>query len=81
MSMDEADKEFFRAWKQVPKERRKLFGVECPKCKEVRPRAYPSILLPGQRCKVDGYRDPRQRLTEEEEDSVWEKCGFYRKDK
>ena len=32
---------------------------ERPRCKVVRPRAHPSILLPQQRCRVDGYRDPR----------------------
>ena len=48
----------FREWKR---ERRAKFGVECPKCKQLRPRTNASILLPGQRCKVDGYRDPRPR--------------------
>lgn len=41
------------------KERRATLGVNCPRCAIVRPKAHPSILLPGQRCKVDGYRDPR----------------------
>jgi hypothetical protein len=41
---------------------REEHGVLCPQCKIKRPRAHPSILLPGQRCKVDGYRDPRKRL-------------------
>ena len=41
------------------KERRRTLGVNCPRCAEVRPKAHPSILLPGQRCRVDGYRDPR----------------------
>lgn len=36
-------------------------GVPCPKCAELRPRTNASILLPGQRCKVDGYVDPRPR--------------------
>lgn len=45
-----------RAWK---KERRERLGVHCPQCKIKRPRAHPTILLPGQRCRVDGYRDPR----------------------
>lgn len=45
---------------------RQQHGVNCPKCREVRPKAHPSILLPGQRCKVDGYRDPRPPLTDEQ---------------
>jgi hypothetical protein len=43
------------------RELRSRLGVSCPRCKEVRPKACASILLPGQRCKVDGYRDPRPR--------------------
>jgi len=43
------------------RERRKLYGVECPECKRLRTRTNASILLPAQRCKVDGYRDPRAR--------------------
>jgi hypothetical protein len=36
-------------------------GIDCPQCAIARPKAHASILLPGQRCKVDGYRDPRPR--------------------
>lgn len=49
----------FRALKEFRKEMRQALGVHCPKCGEARPRAHPTILMPGQRCKVDGYRDPR----------------------
>jgi hypothetical protein len=49
----------FRALKEHRRERRATLGVNCPQCAIVRPRAHPSILLPGQRCKVDGYRDER----------------------
>lgn len=51
--------EYWRDHKDWLKGRRRVLGVNCPKCAEVRPKAHPSILLPGQRCKVDGYRDPR----------------------
>jgi hypothetical protein len=51
--------EYFNDLKIGRKERRARLGVECPRCKVVRPKAYPSILLPNQRCRVDGYRDPR----------------------
>jgi len=53
--------ELFRDFKDHIKERRRLLGVECPKCKINRPKTNASILLPQQRCKVDGYRDPRPR--------------------
>jgi len=45
---------------------RDKYGVECPKCKIVRPKTNASILLPRQKCKVDGYVDPRPRLTDED---------------
>lgn len=44
----------------------KMYAVECPRCAAVRPKACPSRLLPGQRCKVDGYVDPRPLLTVEQ---------------
>ncbi len=56
--------DYFNEIREERKRRRALFGVACPKCREVRPKAHPSILLPSQRCKVDGYRDPRPRQEE-----------------
>lgn len=53
--------EMYNDMREERRERRAKFGVNCPRCAEVRPRANPSILLPGQRCKVDGYRDTRTR--------------------
>lgn len=38
---------------------RSVYGINCPRCAIGRPKTQPSILLPGQRCKVDGYQDPR----------------------
>lgn len=52
--------------RESKKEARRLHGVECPACKVHRPKAQPSILLPNQKCKVDGYRDPRKRTQENE---------------
>lgn len=54
--------------KEHRRERRRTLGVECPQCRVVRPKAHASILLPGQRCKVDGYRDPRPVETAESAD-------------
>lgn len=45
---------------------RAAYGVKCPQCKVKRPKAEPSILLPQQVCRVDGYRDPRPELTDEQ---------------
>lgn len=56
--------DYFNDLRDSRKERRARLGVDCPQCAIVRPKAHPSILLPSQRCKVDGYRDPRQREEE-----------------
>lgn len=46
----------FRAMKEHRRERRVKFGQTCPTCPANR---CASILLPGQRCRVCGYVDPR----------------------
>ena len=51
--------ELYNALRDDRRERRARLGIFCPQCRIVRPKAHPSILLPGQRCRVDGYRDPR----------------------
>lgn len=38
---------------------RDALGVNCPNCRIKEPKRTPTILVPGQRCKVDGYTDPR----------------------
>jgi hypothetical protein len=56
-------------WNAMADHRKALrakFGVNCPQCAVKRPKAHPTILLPQQRCRVDGYRDPRPELTNEE---------------
>jgi hypothetical protein len=55
-----------RDLREAKREARAKHGVPCPCCAEARPKAHPSILLPEQRCKVDGYRDPRKRNRETE---------------
>ena len=56
--------EFWNDVRADKREQRAKFGVPCPQCAIKRPKAHPSILLPQQRCKVDGYRDPRPRSAE-----------------
>lgn len=58
--------EAFNAVRDARKLMRQHYGIGCPQCAVVRPKAFPSILLPQQRCKVDGYKDPRPRLTNEQ---------------
>lgn len=62
--------EMFNALKAYNRALRAKYGINCPQCKVARPKAHPSILLPQQRCKVDGYRDPRPYLTSEQHDSI-----------
>lgn len=68
--------EIYGALKDVTKARRRLFGVNCPQCAIKRPRAHPTILLPQQRCRVDGYRDPRPYLTDEQEAEAIRAAGY-----
>lgn len=54
--------EIYRDMRDYKRHLRAEHGVACPQCNVKQPRRNPTILLPGQRCKVDGYRDPRPRL-------------------
>ena len=66
------------AMKEHRRLRRQRFGVPCPKCHMLQPKRDATILMPQQKCKVDGYRDPRPRLTQEQEDNLWKELGFER---
>ena len=55
--------EIFSSMKDHKKRLRATYGVSCPMCKVKRPKAQPTILLPQQQCKVDGYKDARPELT------------------
>ena len=57
--------EFWRDIKEARRELRSKYGIECPECKRLQPKRDATILLPQQRCKVDGYRDPRPRINQE----------------
>lgn len=51
-------------WKELKKERRERrerLGVACPQCNVKQPKRIPTVLLPGQTCRVCHYRDPRKR--------------------
>lgn len=51
--------EFLRGMGDLRKHLRAKYGVACPVCVEKLPRANPTILIPQQRCRIHGYRDPR----------------------
>lgn len=48
--------EMFRDMKDHRRRQREKHGRECPMCPGNR---NASILMPGQTCRVDGYKDPR----------------------
>ena len=54
------------AMKELRSAMRRNLGVNCPMCRVKQPKRTPTILLPAQRCKVDGYTDPRPRSLREE---------------
>lgn len=58
--------ELYQSMRDHKKRLRAKYGVNCPQCAIKRPKAHPSILLPQQRCRVDGYRDPRPELTDQQ---------------
>lgn len=62
--------EVFRAMDALRKSLRATYGVECPQCKVKRPKSNATILLPQQRCRLDGYVDPRPELTDEQRASA-----------
>lgn len=53
--------EMFNAMREERRQRRAKYGINCPGCNVKEPKRTPTILLPAQRCKVCGYRDPRKR--------------------
>lgn len=68
--------EMFNTMREARKARRAKFGVPCPRCIEKRPRAQPSILMPNQACKVDGYIDPRPHTTIEQRNECYREAGI-----
>lgn len=64
MSSDYGD--LCRDLRDAKRNARRKHGIECPECVRLLPKASPTILLPGQRCKIHGYRDKRTRLTDEQ---------------
>jgi len=60
----------FRFMKEHRKQMRAVYGVPCPQCNIKQPKRQATILLPQQRCRVDGYRDPRAELTSEQHQAV-----------
>ena len=62
----------FHDLKAVRKAERDKFGLPCPRCTQLQPKRNPTILLPGRRCRVDGYVDQRPDLTKEQFDTIFD---------
>lgn len=58
--------EMYQGMRDHKKRLRAKYGEPCPECVRLLPRASPTILLPQQRCRIHGYRDPREELTDQE---------------
>ena len=58
--------EIFGAMKDHKNRLRAKYGIPCPECQRLLPKAHPSILLPQQVCRIHKYRDQRPELTEEQ---------------
>lgn len=54
--------DYFRDARQHRRDQRREHGVDCPECRRLQPKRNATILLPGQRCRVDGYVDRRPKL-------------------
>jgi hypothetical protein len=51
--------QYFKAVQKLRQELKAILGVDCPGCRKKEPKRIPSRLLPGHRCRVCGYVDPR----------------------
>lgn len=65
-------REYFDVHKEFNKLLRSKFGVPCPECQRLLPKAQPKILTPGARCSRLNhvYTDPRPELTQADIDKL-----------
>ena len=56
----------FKVMREHKARLRKKYGIECPECRRLQPKRNATILMPQQRCRVDGYRDTRSELTDDQ---------------
>ncbi len=52
--------DFWRDCREKRKKERRGLGIPCPQCNVFQPKRNPTILMPGQKCRVCGYVDPRK---------------------
>lgn len=56
----------FRALREWRQDLRRRFAVPCQDCRRLLPRAHPSLLLPGQKCRMHAFRAPRSEAYDRE---------------
>lgn len=76
--MSSEDYEIFKKIKAAGVALRAKYGVPCPECRIKLPKAQPTSLMPGQRCRIHNYTDPRPRLADEVVDAVYATQGIKR---
>lgn len=62
--------EMYRGMQDLRKLLRATYGVPCPECQRLLPKANPTILLPRQACRIHRYRDPRPELNQADYDAL-----------
>lgn len=62
MNDDDTMGDYWRDVKQARRKARAEFGIPCPQCHKLQPKRDATILMPGQRCRVDGYQDQRPHI-------------------
>jgi hypothetical protein len=58
--------EMHQGLKDHKKQLRAKYGIPCPECQRLLPRANPSILLPQQTCRIHRHKDQRPDLTDQQ---------------
>jgi len=51
--------EMYSDIREFQRQLRAKYGLPCPECVRLLPRAHPTILLPQRTCRIHRYRDPR----------------------
>lgn len=76
--MSSEDYEIFKNIKAAGVALKAKYGIPCPECVVKLPKACPTVLMPGQRCRIHNYTDSRPRLADEVVDAIYATQGVTR---
>ena len=62
--------------KDIRKAMRAAFGKPCPMCVKLLPKAHPSILLPGDTCRIHRHKDSREQPTDAQINEALKATGY-----